>query len=78
MISANDGLPAHRYTPQNDPKMATGVRTGFTSEVYVSPVAFLSCPFHMGISLTLGKRVTNDMLAMKGCEQTQSFCVQKR
>ena len=26
MISANGGLPAHRYTP-SDPKMATGVRT---------------------------------------------------
>ena len=28
MISANGGLPAHRYTHPSDPKMATGVRTG--------------------------------------------------
>ena len=32
MISANGGLPAHRYTP-SDPKMATGVRTGFSRNV---------------------------------------------
>ena len=32
MISANGGLPAHRNTP-SDPKMATGVRTGFTTGI---------------------------------------------
>ena len=34
MISANGGLPAHRYTPQMTKGLATGVRTGFTVRVY--------------------------------------------
>ena len=36
------------------------------------PFAFLSCPFHMGISLPLGKRLTGVFWDTHGCEKPKS------
>ena len=37
------------------------------------PFAFLSCPFHMGISLPLGKRLIGVIWAMEGCQKPNFF-----
>ena len=68
-FAAASGRQSTRKIFRQATKLMVLMDQEFLGSCSSSPFAFLSCPFHMGISLLLGKRPTGVFWVTHGCEK---------